>query len=252
MTLIADLIRAGVDPDLVQRVHDEIAGARAEGLASKGSVRSKHAEAQARYRDKKASQVITNNHSDHDVIDKVPSPPSPSSFPPIPPLLTTPIPPHPPISVERERANEIDAEFHGDFWPKYPHKVGKPDARKAFARCRKRHDLAAILDGLAAYVAGKPQDRPWLNPSTFLNQERFNDRPANVEARAGPSQQRSILSRMALGEFFDEPDPNHASQSPASAPNSGGCGFVGDVPERSGAEGAGAVVDLRRTGSGWG
>jgi hypothetical protein len=64
------------------------------------------------------------------------------------------------------------------FWDHFPHKVGKPDARKAFTAARKKHQLPVILEGLMAYMAGKPKDRPWLNPATFLRQERFLDRPA--------------------------------------------------------------------------
>lgn len=99
-----------------------------------------------------------------------------------------------------------DLEFLETFWPKYPHKVGKPDAAKAFARARKSSSLEQIMAGLDFYVSSKPADRPWLNPSTFLNQERFNDRPATVSARASPQETgRSLLARLATGNF-NEPD----------------------------------------------
>lgn len=89
-------------------------------------------------------------------------------------------------SARNSAEAEILIEFEGDFWPAYPHKVGKPDALKSFLRARKSHPLAAIMAGLDFYKRSKPADRSWLNPSTFLNQERFNDQPANVNARAGP------------------------------------------------------------------
>lgn len=79
-----------------------------------------------------------------------------------------------------------DAEFSQTFWPEYPHKVGKPAALRAFIAARKRADLAAIMAGLARYVREKPPDRPWLNPATFLNQDRFNDEPASTDAHGKP------------------------------------------------------------------
>ena len=47
MTLIADLIRAGVAPDLVDRVADAIATARSEGAASAAVQALEHGEAMA-------------------------------------------------------------------------------------------------------------------------------------------------------------------------------------------------------------
>lgn len=84
----------------------------------------------------------------------------------------------------------IEAEF-AEFWKVYEHRVGKPDAFKAFVRARsgekvrglpqrKPVTLATILDGVAAYIRDKPPDAPWLNPSTFLNQERYFDERAAV------------------------------------------------------------------------
>jgi uncharacterized protein YdaU (DUF1376 family) len=93
----------------------------------------------------------------------------------------------------RESAKAVDAEFDGTFWPAYPHKVGKPDAKRAFARARKSADLSEIMGGLNFYVRSKPPDRSWLNPSTFLNQERFRDQPANLpQSRAPPDRPKSM------------------------------------------------------------
>lgn len=60
MSVIADLIRAGVDPELVAKVVDEMV-ASARGATQ---TRSAHAEAQARYRAKMKSQMITNDQND--------------------------------------------------------------------------------------------------------------------------------------------------------------------------------------------
>jgi len=72
-----------------------------------------------------------------------------------------------------------------EFWEMWPNKVGKPAARKSFERIAKQPDFdqQAILLGIERYRCDKPPDRPWLNPATFLNQERWLDQPA----RASPN-----------------------------------------------------------------
>ncbi len=72
------------------------------------------------------------------------------------------------------------SEFE-DFWEIWPNKVGKPSALKALRSARKRGALISeILDGVENYIRDKPPDRPWLNPATFLNQNRWEDQPAQV------------------------------------------------------------------------
>jgi hypothetical protein len=65
-----------------------------------------------------------------------------------------------------------------EFWEVWPNKVGKPIAAKSYAKVADEHD--AIMAGLSRYVSTKPADRSWLNPSTFLNQRRWEDTPAPV------------------------------------------------------------------------
>jgi hypothetical protein len=67
-----------------------------------------------------------------------------------------------------------------EFWEAYPHKVGKPGALRAWPAAKERAGgIHAIMAGLARYKSDKPPDRQWLNPVTFLNQDRFNDQPAS-------------------------------------------------------------------------
>lgn len=111
--------------------------------------------------------------------DKTLSLPIPKEMPPqTPPKEITLTPPTPSSSLRSEES--CAAEFSETFWPEYPHKVGKPDALKSFQRARRKHPLDAIMQGLRGYLARKSADTPWLNPSTFLNQERFLDEPAQV------------------------------------------------------------------------
>ena len=106
------------------------------------------------------------------------------------------------LSAEKK----VKSEF-SEFWDAWPNKVGKPVALRAFVAARRKDSLAEILDGVACYVSTKAPDRPWLNPATFLNQERFRDRPAAVQARASPVQRTSgkeTLSQIASGNFNDD------------------------------------------------
>jgi hypothetical protein len=73
------------------------------------------------------------------------------------------------------------------FWEHWPNKVGKPKAFTAFVQKRKKHTLEEILQGEHRYIRDKPPDRPWLNPATFFNQERYMDRPAPVGAKQSKS-----------------------------------------------------------------
>lgn len=62
MSVIADMIRAGIDPDIIARVAEEIAEARLIGAASSTASRSANAERQARFRArKKDAESVTNN-----------------------------------------------------------------------------------------------------------------------------------------------------------------------------------------------
>lgn len=71
------------------------------------------------------------------------------------------------------------ADFRDQFWQRYPHKVGKPKAIAKLELAMKRGvEWQSILEGLDRYVRAKPADRPWLNPETFINQERWTDQPA--------------------------------------------------------------------------
>jgi len=86
----------------------------------------------------------------------------------------------------KTRAREVDREFLETFWPEYPHKVGKPDALKAFVSARKAAELDEIMAGLRRYTAAKPDDQKWCNPATFLRQQRWLDEPAPPANGHGP------------------------------------------------------------------
>ena len=135
--------------------------------------RSAGAVRQQRYRERhKASQSVTSDESNaSDESDSAvtllplegssptpPSPKTPSSIPPSPP-----------------KGGSSPAEFE-KFWEAFPSKVGKLAARSAFAKARRRVDFETIMAAVDRY-AHKTDDRPWCNPSTWLNQGRWEDGP---------------------------------------------------------------------------
>jgi hypothetical protein len=73
--------------------------------------------------------------------------------------------------------------FERDFWPEYPRKVGKPDARAQWLRIPKQDEATrdAVCDGLdrwKAYWLSTATERRFIpHPSTWLHQERWEDEP---------------------------------------------------------------------------
>jgi hypothetical protein len=103
----------------------------------------------------------------------------------------------------------VGAKDFDAFWQIWPHRVGKRAAEKAYAAARKRGNAArVILEGVERYIFTKPPDRPWLNPATFLNQDRFNDQPAAVSTikHSKTSELRNDLSRR-IGEGSEDTRP---------------------------------------------
>jgi uncharacterized protein YdaU (DUF1376 family) len=103
-------------------------------------------------------------------------------------------------SSEKESSSQPSAArlWWDEFWALFPNKVGKADAVKAFDKARKRVDRQTMLDGLQRYV-DKTDDRPWCNPSTWLNQDRWADQPAQQPQR----QQNGISRKPTINDFLD-------------------------------------------------
>ncbi len=101
-----------------------------------------------------------------------------------------------------------------EFWKAYPNKVGKPAAERAYktAITKRRHSPGAILAGLYRYIDAKPADRPWLNPATFLNQDRFLDQPAAQQAT--PSLAAAFANRNKGGSFADQQQQERSLSAP--------------------------------------
>jgi hypothetical protein len=72
------------------------------------------------------------------------------------------------------------SNYREQFAEAYPHNVGMAAALKMLDKTRKsgKAPWRVLLAGIASYVETKPADRHWMNPKTYLKQERWNDRPA--------------------------------------------------------------------------
>jgi len=127
-----------------------------------------------------------------------PTPRSPSAIgPPLvrsppasPPLPSKPLKnngPEPPTILDsldlidsREETRARRAWPFDEFWKVFPNKVGKQAAEKSFRRVERSRAVSfeELMAALRRY-AGKTDDRPWCNPTTWLNQGRWEDRPAS-------------------------------------------------------------------------
>lgn len=69
--------------------------------------------------------------------------------------------------------------FFQRFWLRYPHKIAKPKAKASLLKALNAGiTIDKIMAGLEKYIKTKPLERPWCNPGTWLNQERWEDEPA--------------------------------------------------------------------------
>lgn len=69
------------------------------------------------------------------------------------------------------------------FWNAYPRRVGQPAARRAFIKAIRKCSLEELADGLERWTAywtwrNAPQFIP--HPSTWLNDERWNNSPPRI------------------------------------------------------------------------
>lgn len=66
-------------------------------------------------------------------------------------------------------------EAFNQFWRSYPRRVGKGDARKAFAKAIKMTDMPTILEAIDRYKSQKPDWMHFKHPATWLRQECWED-----------------------------------------------------------------------------
>jgi len=108
---------------------------------------------------------------------------------------------------ERDTApfNSDDWEY---FWDLFPNKVGKGAAFKAFAKALRRTSPEVLFQGLRRYV-NKTDERPWCNPATWLNQDRWLDQPATVET----DQQKNKREMREIFDALDRPSQSGGDEN---------------------------------------
>lgn len=134
-----------------------------------------------------------------------------------------------PASVEPKasqamRRNGFMPDSFERWWAKYPHKVGKQDALKAFKSVAKsgHTTFEMLMAGVDRYERTKPPDRPWCNPGTWLRQGRWDDEPDHDTGSTGPHRplrpsprggdailagMGNVAARMFAGRPRDADDP---------------------------------------------
>jgi uncharacterized protein YdaU (DUF1376 family) len=138
----------------------------------------------------------------------------------------TPTPTPTPQKEKKESAPKgalVASDFPPDaweqFWERYPHKVGKRAALRAFEAVKRRGvTWTRLMAGLEKYIRDKPPDRAWCNPQTFLNQDRFDDKPAAPivpNGRGPPSRGLSTADLLNTADRMRE----RANETPAIRPD---------------------------------
>jgi hypothetical protein len=96
-------------------------------------------------------------------------------------------------------------DFFDQFWKKYPNKVDPKGSKKKLAKAGNSGiDFKIIMDGLDRYVA-KTDDRPWCNPTTWINQARWNEQHAEIAPHGKAKTGGSIIDALRdLGDHFDQ------------------------------------------------
>lgn len=168
-----------------QEVMKELLSIFAEMEASEEERKAAHRMAQAKYRaGNKNADITRSKTNDHGVPDKE-NPQTPKE------ITLTPDTPSPPKGgsvpmaaepISRKPKSDFPADaFEAHFWPLYPRKIGKGAARKTFDRIRLSGKVPwlDLMDGLRRFARDPPDPRYTPHASTWLNDERWTDEPAN-------------------------------------------------------------------------
>jgi hypothetical protein len=96
-----------------------------------------------------------------------------------------------------------------EFWDAYAHKVGKGDARKAWATATKTADPREIINAAARYAKSRVGEDPRYTPhaSTWLNGERWLDEPEYARnGHVTNGDRRSTQVGGGVRDFVSPPD----------------------------------------------
>lgn len=114
------------------------------------------------------------------------------------------------------------------FWTLYPNKVGKDAAFNAWKKRKKSGDLPSqevLVEAIGQYINAKPADRAYCNPSTWLNQGRWQDALSPTASPAVTTNPTKALTddewRSALRRF--QSDEKWPAVGYGPRPGYGGC-----------------------------
>ena len=101
-------------------------------------------------------------------------------------------PPYPPLPGGGVRKDHMEERFER-FWSAYPKKTGKGDARKSFLKIKPssallERMLSALAAASASYQWQRDKGRFIPNPSTWLNQQRWEDEVRPDMGKPDPKQ----------------------------------------------------------------
>jgi uncharacterized protein YdaU (DUF1376 family) len=111
----------------------------------------------------------------------------------------------------RKSAASDDAGFER-FWARYPKRIGKQAAIKAWQAAHKRgHDTERIMAGLARYDGCWPDDAQFIpHAATWLNQGRYDDEPQKGQHNGNGHMERH--NGQGVGEYRRSPGLEWAKQ----------------------------------------
>lgn len=113
---------------------------------------------------------------------------------------------------------ETTPSAFGEFYARYPRKVGKGSARRAYAKALKVTTHDSIMFGLSQQLASmEAKDKQFIpHPATWLNRESWDDEPEEPTS-TGPNGPGGASK-------FDEAR-ERAMRSAARGPKRGACSF---------------------------
>ena len=91
------------------------------------------------------------------------------------------------------------------FWARYPVKVGKLAARKAYVAACAHATPGELLAGLDRYLAHKPEFANWCSPTTWLHQGRWMDEHTAAPLSAGELAFARTVLRKRMGRCHHDP-----------------------------------------------
>ncbi len=126
-------------------------------------------------------------------------------------------------------------DYAEQFWQAFPNKIGRKDALQRLKRVAQSGtvDFLEMMGALYRY-AGKTDDRPFCNPATWINQERWTDVPAvngngHVHHKLNASQQAERLAGLVRAR---EREGGNGGTSDFFGRDSAGRGDVEIIPPK--------------------